>query len=295
MMELTAYTAQLQSAHWGWTIALFLWLVGLSGMGMFLNNWVREKALVYVCTIAGIIGTLLVVSHLARLTNLPMAAFHALTNMSFNFGSWMLLGICLLALQCCLTVFYSFVFSGILFKGDGFTKLIKNDWFNRIVGAFGVAVTIYSGFLLTQAVGVTLWNTALIPLLWIMSGMASSIGVIELLMVSGRLPQEKVFWSRRTALWVEAAELFTIFAFVHVATSSTSVAARAGAEALLSGPQSAMFWFGVIVFGSVIPLSINLLTRNHKALAVSATLGIIGALLLRASVLFAGYYEPVIL
>lgn len=294
MMDLTAFTAQLQSAHWGWTIALFLWLVGLSGMGMFLNNWVREKALVYVCTVAGVLGTLLVVSHLARLTNLPMAAFHALTNWSFNFGSWMLLGICLLALQCCLTVFYSFVFAGILFKGEGFQRLIKNDWFNRIVGAFGVAVTIYSGFLLTQAVGVTLWNTALIPLLWIMSGMASSIGVIELLMVSGRLPQAKVFWSRRTALWVEVAELFTIFAFVHVATTSTSAAARAGAEALITGPQSTMFWFGVIIFGSIIPLSINLMTRNHKALAVSATLGIVGALLLRASVLFAGYYEPVI-
>lgn len=294
MMDLTAFTAQLQSAHWGWTIALFLWLVGLSGMGMFLNNWVREKALVYVCTVAGVLGTLLVVSHLARLTNLPMAAFHALTNWSFNFGSWMLLGICLLALQCCLTVFYSFVFAGILFKGEGFQRLIKNDCFNRIVGAFGVAVTIYSGFLLTQAVGVTLWNTALIPLLWIMSGMASSIGVIELLMVSGRLPQAKVLWSRRTALWVEVAELFTIFAFVHVATTSTSAAARAGAEALITGPQSTMFWFGVIIFGSIIPLSINLMTRNHKALAVSATLGIVGALLLRASVLFAGYYEPVI-
>ena len=91
------------------------------------------------------------------------------------------------------------------------------------------------------------------------------------------------------------AELFTIFAFVHVATTSTSAAARAGAEALTSGPQSMMFWLGVIILGSIIPLSINLVTRNHKALVVSAVLGITGALLLRASVLFAGYYEPVLL
>ena len=122
--------------------------------------------------------------------------------------------------------------------------------------------------------------------------MASSIGCIELLMVSGRLPKAKVFWSRRTALWVEVAELFTIFAFVHVAASSSSSAARAGAQALVSGEQSIMFWLGVIVFGSIIPLAINLLVRNHKALAVSAVLGVIGALFLRASVLFAGYYEP---
>ena len=80
MMEFTNLTMQLQSANWGWSIAFFLWFIGLSGMGMFLNGWVREKALVYLCAIASILGTLLVVSHLARLTNLPVAAFYALTS-----------------------------------------------------------------------------------------------------------------------------------------------------------------------------------------------------------------------
>ena len=56
-----------------------------------------------------------------------------------------------------------------------------------------------------------------------------------------------------------------------------------------------MFLLGVILFGSLIPIAINLTTRNHKAVAVGAVLGIIGALLLRASVLFAGYYEPILL
>lgn len=295
MMDLSDFTAQTQVAHWGWTIALFLWFVGLSGMGMFLNNWVREKALVYVCTFAGIAGTLLVVTHLTRMLNLPFAAISALMDMSFNFGSWMFIGICLLVLQCVLTLFYSLAFAGVIFKGEASRRVIESNWFNRGLASLGVAATIYSGFLLTQAVGVTLWNTALIPLLWIMSGMASSIGCIELLMVTGRLPKEKVFWSRRTALWVEVVELFTIFAFVHVAITSASSAARMGAEALVSGPQSTMFWFGVIVFGSIVPLTINLLTRNHKALAVSAVLGIVGALFLRACVLFAGYYEPTLL
>ena len=184
MMDLSDFTAQVQAAHWGWTIALFLWLVGLSGMGMFLNNWVREKALVYVCTITGIVGTLLVVSHLTRILNLPMAAISALLEMSFNFGSWMFIGICLLVVQCCLTLFYSCVFAGVIFKGECCRKLVAGDWFNWIAAAVGVAATIYSGFLLTQAVGVTLWNTALIPLLWIMSGMASAMGCIELLAIS---------------------------------------------------------------------------------------------------------------
>ena len=289
MMEFTNLTMQLQSANWGWSIAFFLWFIGLSGMGMFLNGWVREKALVYLCAAASILGTLLVVSHLARLTNLPMAAWHTLTNFSFNFGSWMMIGMLLLTLQCCVTVFYALALAGV-FKSC--KNLVLGDGFNRMAMALGVVVTIYSGFLLTQAVGVTLWNTALIPLLWIMSGMASAISSIELMMVAGQIPAEKVRWSRRTALWTEAAELFTIFAFVHVALSSASAAARVGAESMIDGPYSLMFWLGVVVFGSIIPLSINLVTRKHAALAVSAVLGLAGALMLRASVLFAGCYEP---
>lgn len=291
MMEYTNLMPQIQSANWGWSIAFFLWFVGLSGMGMFLNNWVREKALVYLCTAASFLGTLLVVLHLARLTNLPMAAINSLLAGSLNFGSWMLIGMCLLSIQCIGTLVYSLALAGVL---PGLKATVLGNGFSRFMAAAGVAVTIYSGFLLTQAVGVTLWNTALIPLLWIMSGMASAISSIEILMVSGRLPKEKVFWSRRTALWVEVAELFTIFAFVHVALSSTSAAARVGAEALIGGPWSTMFWAGVVVFGSIVPLSINLVTRNHAALVVSAVLGLAGALMLRASVLFAGYYDPII-
>ena len=49
----------------------------------------------------------------------------------------------------------------------------------------------------------------------------------------------------------------------------------------------------MIILGSVVPLLLNLLTRSHKILACSAILGIIGALLLRASILFSGYYDPI--
>lgn len=292
MIDFSDYTSQLQVAHWGWTIAVFLWLVGLSGMGFFLNYWVRSKALVYLCTVAGIVGTLLVVSHLSRMLNLPMAVINSLLSWDFNFGSWMLLGICLLGCLCVFSLFYSMIYAGVLFTSNTFKGLLDNSVFCGLFAFLGVACTIYSGFLLTQAVGISLWNTALIPLLWIMSGMASAIGSIELMMVFKMIPAEKVAWSRRTAFWVEVAELFTIFAFIHVAISSAVVGARVGAESLVSGPQSVMFWVGVIVLGSVIPLLLNLLTRNHKVLAVSAVLGICGALLLRASILFAGYYDP---
>lgn len=294
MIELTSLTPQLHAAHWGWTIAIFLWLVGLAGMGFFLNYWIRQKNFVYLLTVSALLGTLLVVSHLARMLNLPFAVFSALADFSFNFQSWMFIGICLLSILCIGSVFYSMVCAKIIFKADCWQPMIKSDWFNGLFAFLGVCCTIYSGFLLTQAVGISLWNTALIPLLWIMSGMASSIGCIELLMILKWIDPNTVRWSRRTSFWVEVAELFTIFAFIHVALGSTLAASRASAESLISGPQSLMFWVGVIVLGSVVPLLLNLLTRSHRILACSAILGIIGALLLRASILFAGYYDPML-
>lgn len=294
MIELNEFTAQLEVAHWGWTIALFLWFVGLSGMGMFLNNWVRHKLMVYLCTAASIVGTLLVISHLTRILNLPLAAIHSLLDMSFNFTSWMFIGICLLVVQCCGTLFYSLVLGGVL-RQPACERVVNATWFNYALAAVGVAVTIYSGFLLTQAVGVTLWNTALIPLLWIMSGMACALASIEIFVALDRMDASNLGWVHQTSLWVKAAELLTIFAFLHVASGSTSAAARAGAQALLCGPQSIMFWLGVIVCGLLVPMGISLTTHNRQLVAVGGLLGAVGALLLRACVLFAGYYEPVLL
>ena len=110
--EFVELTSQAATAHWGWTIAFFLWFVGLAGMSLFLNWWLRSKRVFYVATAAAIVGTLLVVSHLARMLNLPMAAINALIEWKFNFGSWMMIGMVLLTLQCCATVFYALSLAG---------------------------------------------------------------------------------------------------------------------------------------------------------------------------------------
>ena len=49
-------TPQLAAAHWGWTIAFFLWFIGLSGMLMALFYFVRDKRIALVSFIASILG-----------------------------------------------------------------------------------------------------------------------------------------------------------------------------------------------------------------------------------------------
>lgn len=145
MIDTTLFTAQIEVAHWGWTIAFFLWFVGLSGMGMFVNYWLRDKWMVNVCAVAAVVGTLLVMSHLTRILNLPMAAIHSLLAMSFNFTSWMFIGICLLVVQCVATVLYALVAGGLIRCG-ACRRWFASDVVNGVLAACGVAVTIYSVF-----------------------------------------------------------------------------------------------------------------------------------------------------
>lgn len=296
MIDTSAFTAQMHVAHWGWTIALFLWLVGLSGMGMFINHWLRERRLTWLCAFSAVAGTLFVMSHLTRILNLPAAAIHSLLSMSFNFSSWMFIGICLLVVQCVLTLFASLVLGGVLFRGGRSMRLVESRAFTGLAAATGVAVTLYSAFLLTQAVGIPFWNTAMIPVLWLLSGLASALGAVEILAALGRFEEASLARLPHAAgLWVEVGELFALFALLHVGSSAVSAAARAGAGSMLAGDASPLFWIGAVGCGAVIPLVIHLLTCERRALALGGAAALVGALCLRAAVLAAGYYEPTLL
>lgn len=284
-------TNQVAVAHWSWTIAFFLWLVGLSGMGLFVNMWSKSKTVYYVCTVSGILGTLLVISHLTRIENLPFAAFNALVDGTLNFGSWMLIGILILAVFCVWTIIQSsFWLCHLKWK---FLETKRCSLYN---GILGLLATVYSGFLLTQAQGISLWTTAMIPVLWVASGLSSSLGLIEFLVGTDRLPIKKVPWITRTSNVADSLEGIAIFALVIVAFSGDA-ASVAGAQRMISGEGALMFWGGAVLLGIVIPLFINLryAQTNHKANIIGGSCGIVGALFLRSSILMAGYYAPVLI
>lgn len=287
-----ALTPQLAAAHWGWTIAFFLWFIGLSGMLMALFYFVRDRRFVLIAFAASVLGCLFVLSHLGRLTNLPFAVFHALADLSLNFGSWMLIGICLLALQALLTFFASLVLYG-RFKKELAPAIVKGRAAPLALAAVGVAVTVYSGFLLTQASGIAFWHTALIPVLWVLSGLACALAVWEFL---GSRDKTALPRSARTAgIVIEAAELFALFALLHVALQYSSEGARAGAENLIRGEWSLMFWAGAVAAGIVLPLLLRLFGEKMKSAALlCAVLALAGALFVRASILFSGYFDPLV-
>lgn len=291
-------TPQVAVSHWGWTIAIFLWLVGLSGMSLFLNYWLRSRNLLLLATLSAVAGSLVVVTHLTRWWNLPRAVWSSLVDGHLNFASWMLIGICLLGILCVLTVVSAW---GICPKNTR-PWSVKPALFlvNAIVG---LGATAYSGFLLTAAVGVPFWGTASLPILWLFSGLSAALGLAEILSSRGQLdtitePGPNGFEEHlNLTRWGQVAhigEAFVIFAFLLVALQGTP-GARAGAAAMLSGHAALLFWGGAVVLGLVVPVLTSFAGPRGRIVALGGVCALVGALCLRAAVLFAGYFDPSIL
>jgi protein NrfD len=293
---------QVDIAHWGWSIAWFLWFVGIAGMGSVAYFFVRKAALSFVIFGSLAVGLLLVVSHLGRWWNLPRTLWVMVTNGIFNYTSWMIIGIVMLSVHLVATA---------ILVAANIPWLRRFGWLrwtgalnrsNAFVGGYallGLGATIYSGFLITQAAGIPLWNSSLIPLLWVVSGSIAAIAVLELLYVFGLVDSSVSSFAIRLGLGLDAVKLLAILAFLHVALSFGSAGARIGATAMASGEFALMTWGGVVGIGIFIPLAIgvySVFVKKSKALlVVSSVAALAGVFFLRAVVLLAGAWEPLVL
>ena len=115
----------------------------------------------------------------------------------------MFIGICILAVLCVVTVLQVWLMT----KGSALGMRCGLLAFDAVLG---VAATAYSGFLLTQAVGVPLWTTAAIPVLWIFSGLACAVGLIEILAAAGKLDAESPRWLHAAGWAVHGGEAFVL-------------------------------------------------------------------------------------
>ena len=308
----TDMQAQVDVARWGWDIAIFLWLVGISGMSTLAYYWVRRAPVAYVALAGVMLGMVVVFSHLSRWWNLPVAVFWALWEFSFNWGSWMMLGIALLSVQAVICLLLAAqhlrieerlpviktwpVVPAVL---AWIPRLARNNVLLAVFGGFGVMVTAYSGFLITQAVGVPLWNTALIPILWVVSAGVAVLALLELFHLKGWIDERVSHTVTKMAVAGDAIKLAMLFTFLYVGLSAGSAGAREGAATLLYGSLAPMLWIGVIGLGALVPVAVSLYTmrfgERRSLVFAGALFALAGGLLLRASVLLAGKFDPLVL
>lgn len=290
------YTQE-QVAGWGWLIAIFLWLAGIAGMGSVAYYWYRKASMAYTLLISIVLALIFVIADLTRPWNVPNAILTALVSGTYNWYSWMALGIILLLIQTLLLLIVS---ANHVFKGRmrSLALIAESKTYLIILGFFGFLVTIYSGFLISQASGISLWNTPAIPILWILSASTCAVALIEIFVsASPETMSEIKETGVRIGFSIDVFEIFTILAFLYTAFTIGTVGASLDAEKILFGELSPLFWIGVIGLGTLYPALVGaytILTRkiNRPLIISAAVLALIGALLLRYIILVGGVYEP---
>ncbi len=187
----------------------------------------------------------------------------------------------------------------------GFNMFKGNDKLTKMFGLIGIPLAIsvhgYTGFILALIKARAMWNTALMPIYFLVSAMVSGIALMILVVFIQN-------WIRRDKqLNIDLAadlgkilvitiifDLFLVLSDVLVLLNSDTEA-REGAAMLLTGNFRPYFLGVEIILGSIIPLVLLLLPftrRNPVTLSFAAVLAMIGVFAMRYVMVIGGISLP---
>lgn len=307
MHELTTTRTNPQidpSLHiWGWEIPVYLFLGGLvagimiiSGYFLFKGRykhsyfscfWLPHISLVLLS--AGMFALFLDLEHKLYVWRL-FTTFKIASPMSW--GSWILIFVYPTLLASTLTrVPPAFqnrikIFDKISAFINQRPHLVKNiGVLSMIVGAI---LGMYTGVLLSALGARPLWNSSILWVLFLTSGLSAAAAFVHLI-TDDKYERELLAKADNGFL---IFELFLFAQFIIGLLSSTQMHQNA-AHLILAGPYAAVFWVFVIGMGIIVPLIIQLLAVNHKVQhsPVAPIMVIAGGLILRFVIVYAGQYS----
>jgi formate-dependent nitrite reductase membrane component NrfD len=164
--------------------------------------------------------------------------------------------------------------------------LIKNIGILNML--FGLMLGAYTGVLLSSMGSRPLWNTSLLWVLFLTSGLSTAAAYVHLV---AKNKEESELLAKADNGFI-TIELF-IFVMMFLGLLSSTRPHIEAAQLLLTGPYAPAFWVFVIGLGLIIPLIIQLLAVNHKIkhTPIAPILVIVGGLILRFIIVEAGQYS----
>jgi len=193
----------------------------------------------------------------------------------------------------------------------GFFVYTENMKMSKIFAIIGIPLAIsvhgYTGFIIALGKGRALWNTALMPTLFIVSAMVSGIALMILAAIirnvymmkdkseeEVKTDRELIYGLGKFLGGVIVFDLFLIFNAVLVLLTSTKESFHA-AELLLWGRYSIDFVVIELLLGSLVPLFMVFYPktgRSFAGLTVASILVMIGIYAMRFSVVIGGQSVP---
>ncbi|MDM5132844.1 cytochrome c nitrite reductase subunit NrfD [Aeromonas piscicola] len=304
------------SLVWDGPIAVYLFLLGISAGSTTLSVLLRRRqgvgsesgiirATAILAPVSVILGLLILIFHLARPWTFWKLMFH------YQFDSVMSMGVMLF--QIYMAVLFAWL--AVVFRAE--IAALRRQWLadkfafvdsligkiaqlERLLGPLllllAVLLGAYTGFLLSALKTYPMLNNPVLPALFLVSGISS--GVASTILLAVTLFREDghsqgVSWVHRFERPIVAIEIFLLVCFFTGLYFGGGQREAAMWAALGGGFWSQVFWFGVIGLGIVLPQSLGLLGDKALAhqparLALICSLSLVGILLLRYFILYAG-------
>jgi formate-dependent nitrite reductase membrane component NrfD len=163
--------------------------------------------------------------------------------------------------------------------------------FRIISGLCAFGVVIYGGFVLSYVKAVRLWNSAMIPLLFISSSLLGGVSVFSIISLAQDADQIATVLSILQISMVFYAVVLGLHLWISLYNSPAS---RESVLWILKGNISYIFWLLVVSVGIIAPLLIFFLSETEAIalLNTGAAFAILGNLALRYVLLKGGVYGP---
>lgn len=298
---------QYEHIYWGWEIAVYLFLAGLSAGAMLVCIYLRRagsfvlhsdgncssfnldscfKSGVLLAPICISLGLLLLVFDLGK----PLSFYWIL--LKYNFDSVMSIGVVLL-------LFYSplaFLYATFAFFSN--IKFIRSILFLRpivevLLFILSIGVGVYTGFLLSAIQKVPLWDNVILPFLFLASGLSAGISFCILIGITifkssiNKVVVSKLLHFDMIVIFIEFILLLVLFAVVF--SSNTNIEL----SNIFSGVWGFVFFVFIIGVGFVLPILIDLLVlKNHNFkptfIVLNCCCVLVGVLALRYFIVYAG-------
>lgn len=284
---------QVQS-EWRWLIAAYLFLAGVGG-GAYLTGFIADyfggsdwilvsKIGVFLGLPCVLIGTLFLLMDLGN----PKHVFRVWMKPQ---TSWIARGTIIIVIFMIFaaihTAWWIWPFAG---------PLEVHESARHLIGIFGsifaFLTVIYTGLLLGYSQPITLWRTALLPVLFFVSAVSTGIMAIMLIGQGTGVEVTQLATLANYDAVILVLEIFVLVVFLY--NAYRTLESRPSAKRILTGAVAPFFWFGVVACGLVIPLILELLGGHGVPAVLAALLGLFGGLFLRYTILAGGIFITMI-
>ncbi len=309
--------AQYEVIHWPWPIAVYLFLAGISAGSIIialLVKWNRHEkdsstiwdamveAGAVISPLSIIVGLLLLIVDLGK----PLSFYWLL--ISYNFTSVMTLGVIALFLYTPISLLFTLLIFEDKIKKIKFLSFLSPfiAWIKSyakyakrieyILFFLALVVGAYTGFLLSANMSIPMWNSPILPILFLASGISAGIAgniLVGILFFKSDVHKESIKYLLMLDLRVIMVEIpLLIMLFVGMIYSGGE-AKIAAIQSLSTGIWANIFWFGVIALGLILPIVIAFTAlKNHaykvKFILINSLVVLIGVILLRFYIVYAG-------